>query len=332
MFYLRFFIIGCTVASFIGNGFVSGNKEPNKSIQVLARPFVNFDLEDSQRRTFGALQFRGGLALSSTDPNFGGISALRVLEDGEHFLALSDRAYWLRGRIVYDGNRPIGLADTEMAPVVGPDGKHEKRWDTESIAKDGNTIYMGVEGLDRILCFVFRESGFPDYRNSIPFPAGRRDLPVNGGLEALEFIPKSGALDGTLVALSENGLDKNGNLMAYCINESVRNTFAVKRSANYSISDAALLNPQYLLVLERKYDAASGITIRVRRISVDSIKQDAVVDGPAVLEADMKCQVDNMEAISVHRDPSGETILTLVSDDNFSNIQRTLLLQFVYQE
>jgi hypothetical protein len=30
----------------------------------------------------------------------------------------------------------------------------------------------------------------------------------------------------------------------------------------------------------------------------------------------------------VHRTPSGETVLTLVSDDNFSAIQRNLLLQF----
>jgi hypothetical protein len=35
-----------------------------------------------------------------------------------------------------------------------------------------------------------------------------------------------------------------------------------------------------------------------------------------------------MEGIGVHRTPSGETVLTLVSDDNFSAIQRNLLLQF----
>jgi hypothetical protein len=35
-----------------------------------------------------------------------------------------------------------------------------------------------------------------------------------------------------------------------------------------------------------------------------------------------------MEGIGVHRTPRGETILTLVSDDNFSIIQRNLLLQF----
>jgi hypothetical protein len=42
----------------------------------------------------------------------------------------------------------------------------------------------------------------------------------------------------------------------------------------------------------------------------------------------MGFQIDNMEGLSVHRSASGETVLTLVSDDNFSIIQRTILLQF----
>ena len=38
--------------------------------------------------------------------------------------------------------------------------------------------------------------------------------------------------------------------------------------------------------------------------------------------------IDNMEAIAAHRSASGETILTLMSDDNFSPLQRTLIMQF----
>ena len=39
-----------------------------------------------------------------------------------------------------------------------------------------------------------------------------------------------------------------------------------------------------------------------------------------------------MEGLSVHRGANGETMLTLISDDNFSALQRTLLLQFVLKE
>jgi len=53
-----------------------------------------------------------------------------------------------------------------------------------------------------------------------------------------------------------------------------------------------------------------------------------VVDGPELLSADMAYQIDNFEGMAVHRDASGALVLTLVSDDNFSPLQRTLLLQF----
>jgi hypothetical protein len=51
-----------------------------------------------------------------------------------------------------------------------------------------------------------------------------------------------------------------------------------------------------------------------------------------VIEADLGYEIDNMEGLSVHRNAGGETVLTLISDDNFSNIQRTLLLQFALAE
>jgi hypothetical protein len=51
-----------------------------------------------------------------------------------------------------------------------------------------------------------------------------------------------------------------------------------------------------------------------------------------LLEADLGYEIDNMEGLSVHRGAAGETVLTLVSDDNFSIIQRTLLLQFTLAE
>ena len=35
-----------------------------------------------------------------------------------------------------------------------------------------------------------------------------------------------------------------------------------------------------------------------------------------------------MEGIDTHVSPAGDTMLTMVSDDNFSPLQRTLLLQF----
>ncbi|MND00504.1 hypothetical protein D3C83_191450 [compost metagenome] len=47
-----------------------------------------------------------------------------------------------------------------------------------------------------------------------------------------------------------------------------------------------------------------------------------------LIDAGNAHQIDNMEALAVHRSKAGETILTIVSDDNLSVWQRTVLLRF----
>jgi hypothetical protein len=83
-----------------------------------------------------------------------------------------------------------------------------------------------------------------------------------------------------------------------------------------------------LLVLERKFSLLSGVGIRIRRIALKSVGPNAVVDGSAIFEADLGEEIDNMEGIDAFVTPEGDTVLTMVSDDNFSLLQRTLLLQF----
>ena len=123
------------------------------------------------------------------------------------------------------GKSPGSITEAEIAPVIGPDNRHAARWDTESIALDGNRLYLGVEGLDRIICYTTDRVKFPAYKDAILFPPGVKDLPPNQGLEALEYIPGSKLSGGILAAFSEKGLDENGNLLAYLIEGTDRKTF-----------------------------------------------------------------------------------------------------------
>jgi hypothetical protein len=157
-------------------------------------------------------------------------------------------------------------------------------------------------------------------------------LPRNKGLEALVFVPDGSGLAGALVAISERGLDGAGNINAFLIGGPKPGGFAVKRTADYDVSDAALLPAGNLLLLERKFNWTSGLAMRIRRIAMATIMPGALVDGPVLLEADMRSEIDNMEGISIHRGAGGEIVLTLISDDNFSLLQRTLLLQFALVE
>jgi len=145
-------------------------------------------------------------------------------------------------------------------------------------------------------------------------------------------VPKGLPLAGTLIALSERGLDRDGNLIAFLVGGPAPGQFSVRRTESFDISDATLLPSGELLVLERKFSLVEGVGIRIRRIPLTSLAPDAVVDGPSIFEADIGNEIDNMEGIDAFVTPQGDTVLTLVSDDNFSLLQRTLLLQFTLVE
>ena len=162
-----------------------------------------------------------------------------------------------------------------------------------------------------------------------------RKLPNNKGLEALVFVPrdiKGQPLGGTLIALSEGGFDADGNLIGFLIGGPTPGQFSIKRTDKQFIADAVLLPSGELLILERKFSWFTGINIRIRSLPLKAIAPGALVDGPVVFEADLGHEIDNMEGIDVHVTPDGETVLTMVSDDNFSMLQRTLLLQFTLVE
>jgi hypothetical protein len=309
-----------------------GVPAPPADITVTAKIIDAFSPGEPDKVRFGALEFRGGLELTANHRDFGGVSAIRVAADGAHFVALTDKGHWLTGRIVYDARgRPSRIADAVIAPMLGPDGRTlaSRGWfDTESIAEDGDTLYVGIERVNRIVRFDFGRSGVLARATPIAIPPGIATLPNNKGLEAMVVVPGGLPLAGTLIAISERGLDARGNLKAFLIGGPSPGEFAIRRRDDFDISDCALLPSGDLLLLERKFSWLSGVAMRIRRVALAAIAPDALVDGGELVSADMGFQIDNMEGLSVHRTADGEVVLTLVSDDNFSALQRTILLQF----
>jgi hypothetical protein len=305
------------------------------TIEVNARPLPWFDTSDHARTRFGALEYRSGLVLTSGFRAFGGLSGLRLDTKGERFISFSDKGTWFTGRIVYQGRQMTGLADVEAAPMLGPDGKPitSRGWfDSESIALDGQLVYIGLERVNKVLRFDFAKGFTRSRAEEVPMPPAVKKLPFNKGLEALVVVPKGLPLAGTLIAISERGLNADGNLIAFLVGGKTPGQFAIRRSRNFDISDAVLLPNGDLLILERKFSWLSGIGIRIRRMALASIAPNATVDGPGIFEADLGDEVDNMEGIDAHVTPDGDTVLTMISDDNFSLLQRTLLLQFTLVE
>src|ERR1700744_3447778 len=202
------------------------------AIGVNARPIASFDPRDRSHVRSGSLEWRSGLVLTSSFHGFGGLSALRLDPKGEKFISLSDKGSWFTGRIVYSGREMKGLADVEASPMIGPDDRQitARGWfDSESLALDGSFAYVGLERVNQVLRFDFSK-GFTRARGEVvPMPPAVRKLPFNQGLEALVVVPKGLPLAGTLIALSERGLDADGNLIPFLIGGKTPGQFSVRR-------------------------------------------------------------------------------------------------------
>ena len=311
-------------------------RDAAQAIEITSQAIESFDPREPARSRFGALTFRGGLVLTSPARDFGGLSSLKIEPDGAHFLSLTDRGNWLRGRIVYRGTTPVAIADAEMAPILGPDGKpvrSRRGWyDTESLAADGSTLYVGIEHANEILRFdnVARD-GLRARGQPIPVPPAVKALPLNQGIECLAMPARGQPLAGQLIAISERGLDAARNIVGFLLG-APGGAFAVRRTDDFDISDCTITPGGDLLILERRFSWARGLAIRIRKLALSGVRPGALLDGPELFAGDMGQQIDNMEGIALHRAADGAMVLTLVSDDNFSPLQRTILLQFTLDD
>jgi hypothetical protein len=270
--------------------------KPPVSIEVAARPIPLFDTHDRSHLRFGSLQYRSGPVLTSKFHGFGGLSGLRLDAKGERLITISVKGMWFTGRIIYRGDAMIGLANVEAAPMLGAEGRPlaARGWfDSESIARDGPLVYVGIERVNQIVRFDFGKDGALSRGELVAPPAAVRKLPYNKGLESLVMVPKGLPLAGSLIAISERGLDAGSNLLAFLIGGPTPGQFSIRRSKDFEVSDAALLPSGDLLILERKFALLSGMAVRIRRMSLKSVAPEATVDGPSIFDADLGYEIDN---------------------------------------
>lgn len=327
---LFFLCMGLPFAQAQGAPAPSTSDRPTK-IDIRAKVIESFDPREPSKKQFGSLVFRGGLELSSANKQFGGLSSVRVAANGSNFLAVTDRGFWLRGRITYQGESPSGVVDGEIAPMLYSDGRPitARGWyDSEALAEDGGFAYVALERVHRILKFDYAKRGLLSRGTLVPTPPEMAKLPSNRGLECLQVMPKGSPLAGALIGISERGLDEANNIRGFLIGGPKPGLFSVKPGDDFDIVDCAVGPNSELLILERFFSWRRGVAMRIRSVALSDIVPGAVLGGSKLISADMGFEIDNMEGLSVHRTAQGETVLTLVSDDNFSIIQRTILLQF----
>jgi hypothetical protein len=335
---LRLALIGgaalCIIVAALGDKPLANLAGP-EPITVTAMP-IEFDREQPDRTHFGKLIWRSTLALYANSDEFGGYSALAIDPTGTRLIAISDAGSWLRATLDYDGHFLKGLSRVTIGPLLGKDGKplealHER--DSEGFTLSSGTIdkgdgYISFERDHRIEHYSFTETRFGPPDRRVALPPDTRKMPSNSGLEAIVKI-RSGPEKGAILAFAEYLHDTNGNLEGWIIGGAHPGAVALTDIGGFSVTDVATLPNGDVALLERRFRYVEGIKMRIRLIRAAAIRPGAVIKGEVLLSADDRYNIDNMEAIGAYRSAGGETVLTLMSDDNFSPLQRTLIMQFV---
>lgn len=294
---------------------------------------VPLNYEKPGQHQIGKLEYRGGLSLGSNDARFGGLSSLLVSADGKQMLAASDRGSWFSAELLYDAaNNLSGIASANLAPITGPDGKalSGRYRDAEALAQGADgAILLAFEQHHRILRFAAPDKldahwlagDIPEHLNA---PAELAEFNSNAAMEGLAALE-----DGGVLILTE-GLDneragKPGWLLRGGKGD-IR--FEYKRAPRFRPTGATRLPDGNILTLERRYTLIGGVAALLRIVPEASIRAGALLEGPEVARLAPPLTVDNMEGVAVRRDSAGRIFVYLISDDNFSVLQRTLLLMF----
>ncbi|OJF92398.1 hypothetical protein AX760_06040 [Pararhizobium antarcticum] len=304
---------------------------PSETVPVSSRQITNFKIGSDQKR-FGALEFVGGLEMSSSNALFGAMSAIRFRVDTTSFLSVLDTGHWLQGSVTRDPQgRLSGLADVTVTSMMDRQGRSERvkqMMDSEGLAFRNGQALVSFEQQHRV--DVYPDPGFAQARPvaSLPILIPKSALRGNRGLETVVVSPAGSPLAGATVIVSELSVDKADHLYAAVLDGPRKGVFAVVQKDPFAITDGAFLPNGDLLLLERRFSFAEGIGMQIRRIAGDTIKAGAVVDGTVILSADMGYQIDNMEGLDVVVLPDGEIRVIVVSDDNHSILERNLMLEF----
>jgi hypothetical protein len=288
--------------------------------QNAAQPFALPDLP-------GPLRPLGGLVIDAAALGGGGFSGVHLAPDLTLTL-ISDRGHWAEARLLLDGLTPVGLHPLRHGPLRDEAGKPIPRGfaaDAEALARlpDG-TWLVAFERRHRIRAYR-RLDGPGSY---VAAPPGLEAAPANGGLESLAVLP-----DGRLFAIAETFTPPDRPELRHAWLGAPGRWMPLywQPAPGFHPTDAAILPDGSALVLERRFSLLGGFAAKLMRTAPAAIRtarEGTVLSGETMLTLnDAPVPAENWESIAVTR-YGNETLVALISDDNESILQRSLLLLF----
>ncbi|MEM7059969.1 MAG: esterase-like activity of phytase family protein [Pseudomonadota bacterium] len=265
-----------------------------------------------------ATELNGLTVLSAYELNadpaaFGGFSGLSI--DGGSLVAVSDRGWWLDATVASTPSE-LTLTDVKMVQMEEAGQVLEKQGgDAEGLTRQDGAMLVSFERDHRIMT---REG--PARLGGTLQQRAFESFATNKGLESLATLPS-----GRLLAIGEQRKD-NGFVVYVLGQKGIAESGWLPPVTRHAPTGADLGPDGKLYVVFRDYSPLFGVSIIVRRYGLD----DSELPDPATREDlarfESETGIDNMEGISLWQDASGATRLTLISDDNFNALQRTILV------
>jgi hypothetical protein len=188
-------------------------------------------------------------------------------------------------------------------------------------------VIVSFERRVRVLRYDLSK-GFSALPDDVPIGDWVQPLRTNAQLEAVTLFKPD-----TLLVFGESRIgteDIRGALEAYPGNgkPQTRRLSVVPRDP-FSVTGAANAPDGGLFILERRYSFIGGVGVELRHVAGSDVHEGARLHGEVLASLSYQdANIDNMEGLAVRRGPKGETLLYMISDNNFSRLQRTLLLMF----
>lgn len=290
---------------------------------------IPLKLDEPQARHVGKLVWRGGVSMTAGSPNFGGWSGLHVSSDGRTLTSISDEGSWFTASVVYDADGNLGgLSGARIGSLRGLDGlpiRDKALADAEAMARlpDGSWL-VAFERQHRL----WRYADLDATPAEVAPPREFARQPNNGGAESMTALA-----DGRLIVISED-LRMRPNTVAGWIGTPGDggkydwHSFNYAATPDFQPTSLALLPDGSFVAVERAFDMVRGVRCRVVRFPAAQVRADGTVQPEELAFLASPYAVDNLEGIFATKGNRGETLLWLISDDNFNPMQRNLLLLF----
>ena len=299
-------------------------------LDLFDRPFVLrttrvvLDPANPAHIRLGKLVFLGGVALSADVPAFGGFSSLSVR--GDRFTLLSDGGTIVRFRMGSDWH-PHHATYQNLPGGPGTGWQKQDR-DSESMTSDPDgRIWVGFERWNAIGRYA---PGFTRMERLVQ-PRSMADWDDNGGAESMVRLR-----DGRFVVIAEQRRDghgmktaREGLVFAQDPTTDPRPVFRFTYQAprHYDPSDITELPDGRLLVLNRRFALPFAFSAKLAIVKKTDLKPGGNMRVHEIAAIAAPLTSDNYEGLAITRE-GDSTIVWLVSDDNQTSLQRSLLLKF----